>query len=368
MPTTPPQIIQQATRHAAHLERLKSGYVNDLMPLLETMQRNIIGRLASQDITAWTTRRLNKQLSAIAALMQGAYQGDIKDEWRRQVIELADYEAGFEARSLNQVAVNYDFDLPSATQLNTAVFTSPLHIAGASGGSLLEPFFDDWTDSQITRTTGIIRLGFAQGKTTSQVVSDIQHFGGLADQSRRSLEALARTSLQHAAIQARHQTWAANSDIIKGRIIVATLDAKTTEQCRSLDGTVWPLDSGPVSPFHPSCRTTEVAALDDRFKILSEGATRSSRDPVTGEVESVPAKQTYYSWLKNQPQDVQASIIGPTRAKLLTDGGLSSERFAELQLGKNFEPLKTITRGGKTITPLEQMRELEPVAFSRAGI
>lgn len=368
MPTTPPQLIQQATRHAAHLERLKSGYVKDLLPLLDSMQSNIIGRLASQDITAWTTRRLTKQLTAIGGLMERAYQGNIKDKWREQLLELADYEAGFESRSLNEIAVNYDFDLPSETQLKSAVFTEPLHVAGPDGGKLLESFYADWTDNQIKKTTGIIRLGFAQGKTTSQVVRDIRDFGGLADQSRRSLETVARTSLQHAANQARQQTWAANSDIIKKVRWVSTLDTRTSTICQSLDGTEYPIDSGPRPPIHPSCRSTTVAVLDDRFKVLEEGATRRDRDPVTGKVGSAPAKQTYYSWLKGQPQDVQESIIGKTRAKLLTDGGLSSERFAELQLGKNFEPLKTITRGGKTITPIEQMRELEPVAFSRAGL
>lgn len=49
--------------------------------------------------------------------------------------------------------------------------------------------------------------------------------------------------------------------------------------------------------------------------------------------------------------------IGTTRAKLLRSGGLSAERFAELQLGTNFQPLT-----------LDEMRRLEPKAFARAGI
>ena len=357
MPTTPRQLIEQSTRHAAHLERLKTQNVKDLLPLLSAMQKVIIGRLASQDITEWTTRRLNKQLTAINGIMEGAYRGPIKQLWDEQLMELADYEAGFEARSLNEIAVNYDFDLPSETQLRSALFTQPLSVEGAGGGQLLETFYDDWTDNQIKRTTGIIRLGFAQGKTTGEVVRDIRGFGGLADQSRRGLEALARTSLQHAAQQARQQTWAANSDIVKKVRIVSTLDSKTSTICRSLDGQEYPLGEGPRPPFHVNCRTTTVAALDDRFKVLEEGGTRRARDPETGEVESAPAKQTYYQWLKKQPQNVQESIIGPTRAKLLTDGGISAERFAELQLGRNFEPLT-----------LDEIRNLEPVAFSRAGI
>jgi len=82
----------------------------------------------------------------------------------------------------------------------------------------------------------------------------------------------------------------------------------------------------------------------------------------------VPANQTYYGWLKTQPAAVQDSIIGPTKGKLLRDGGLSSQRFSELQLGKQFQPLTLYGRdlpgGGREMG----MRELEPLAFQRAGL
>ena len=116
------------------------------------------------------------------------------------------------------------------------------------------------------------------------------------------------------------------------------------------------LKSENLPPYHYNCRTTTVAALDRSFDFLNRGETRAARNP-DGKIEKVPAKQTYYSWLKNQPKAFQESVIGTKRTKLLRDGGLSSERFAELQLGKSFEPLT-----------LKQMRELDPVAFEKAGI
>ena len=45
------------------------------------------------------------------------------------------------------------------------------------------------------------------------------------------------------------------------------------------------------------------------------------------------------------------------RGKLSREGGLTAERFAALQLDKNFKPLT-----------LDQLKELEPLAFDRAGI
>jgi len=71
----------------------------------------------------------------------------------------------------------------------------------------------------------------------------------------------------------------------------------------------------------------------------------------------VDAKQSYYDWLKTQDEHFQIDALGPTRAKLFRNGGLSAERFAQLNLGTNFEPLT-----------LAEMRKLEPKAFERAGL
>lgn len=127
--------------------------------------------------------------------------------------------------------------------------------------------------------------------------------------------------------------------------------------CRGLDGELFPIDSGPRPPAHYGCRSSAVPVLKKEFQLLSQGRQRSSRDPVTGEVGSVSAKQTYYGWLKNQPAKVQDSIIGSSRGKLLRNGGLTTERFTELQLHKNFKPMT-----------LKDMEKLEPTAFIKANI
>lgn len=66
---------------------------------------------------------------------------------------------------------------------------------------------------------------------------------------------------------------------------------------------------------------------------------------------------SYYDWLKQQPAAFQDKAIGPVRSKLFREGGLSIERFSELQLDRNFKPLTLL-----------QMKALEPLAFVRAGL
>lgn len=350
------QLIDQATRHAVHLERLKSGDVAQFDRFLRRMERYVVGQIAAENVTDWTLKRLNQQLAAIRGYLSEQYHGPVHDLWREQIMDLAQYEAGFEIRSMSQV-IQYDFTLPSSQQLTSAVFSRPLSVRGADGGKLLETFYDTWTDAQIGRVDGMIRMGYAQGQTTPQIVRNLRDFGGVFEQNRRGFEMMTRTALQHAANEARQATWERNSDIITGVRWVSTLDDRTTAQCAALDGQVFPADKGPRPPAHVGCRSTVVPELDRRFRALDEGGTRAARDPETGDIERVPARQTYYGWLKDQPADVQDSIIGPARGKLLRDGGLSAQRFADMQLGRRFEPLT-----------LDQMRQLEPLAFKRAGL
>jgi len=356
-------LITIATRHQSHYERLKSSEVKKFDEFLVTMERDIRNKLTSQDITEFTRSRLEKKLKQIGTLMRGTFE-EYKKVWRESVTDAADYEAGFEVRSLEKVVDDVEFAMPSDSQLTKAVFNTPLgDIGGPSGGSLLEPWFDDMTATEIKRVQGEIRLGYAQGETTSSIVRRIRgtkaanYADGALAITKRNADTITKTSLQHAAMQSRGEVWQKNDSVVKKRRIVATLDQRTSTICRSLDGQEFPLDKGPKPPFHPNCRTSETAVLADKYADLSRGRTRAERDPETGDIGRVSANKSYYEWLKTQPAKVQNSIIGPTRGKLLRKGDISAERFSELQLGKNFEPLT-----------LDQMRKIEPTAFDKAGL
>lgn len=123
------------------------------------------------------------------------------------------------------------------------------------------------------------------------------------------------------------------------------------KNCRSLDGQVFKFGKGPLPPLHIRCRSTVVEELSDEYSWLSEGATRSSAQGYQD------AQLSYYDWLKTQTADYQDEVLGPTRGKLLRDGGLSSEKFSALQLDRNFMPIT-----------LDEMKKRNPLAFKRAGI
>lgn len=79
--------------------------------------------------------------------------------------------------------------------------------------------------------------------------------------------------------------------------ILATLDLKTSDICRDMDGKEFKVEDAIVGinywPFHPHCRTTDVPVYEDDD--LSE-ETRVARDS-KGKSYTVPATLKYSEWL-----------------------------------------------------------------------
>lgn len=349
----------QVTRRQVLLERYKAEELRRLDDFLRDVDRALRERLGRVG-TEFQRGRLEVLLAELDTLMeaiQRPYQRDLFERAR----ELASHEAGLEARALAGLA-RFEAIIPPAAQLHAAVFSAPLGARGAGGGLLLEPFVSKWAEADRERVVGVIRRGAFEGRTTDQIIRDVrgtkarQFQDGILAVNRRNAATVVRTALQHVATQARMETLHANADILDGYEWSATLDGRTGEICRSLDGRVFELGKGPLPPAHPNCRSAIVPVTKSFRELgldiddLPPGDRASIDGPVDGSL-------SYYEWLKRQPAGFIEEAIGPTRAALLLKGGLSAEKFAELQLGRNFQPLT-----------LEEMRRLAPKVFERAGV
>ena len=355
-----PQYITLATRQQVLLDRLKSGEVAKFKPFLQAIERDLYMRLSAEDIDSYDAARIARLLAAIERDMRGIF-GEYTTQLTGDLVDIAAYAAEQEAKNIAFTVGSFEPVIPSAEQIRTAIFTAPLSVQGYHTGQLLEPWLESWTDDQVEYVNGVIQQGYYQGKSTAEIVRQLRGTAAQRNQNGsmalidRSNTTLVRTAIQHSAQVARDTFYDANDDLIRGVEWVATLDSRTSQQCRSLDGKRFPLKSGPRPPIHPACRSTTVPVLDPAFDVLGKGATRPSKGD--DGPERVSASTNYYQWLKTQPAEFQDVAIGQTRGKLLRNGGLSADRFAELNIGKNFEPLT-----------LDEMRRLEPVAFERSGL
>lgn len=354
MPTPRPSLAGIATRHQVFLERLKAGKAKDLASIFNEVDkqvRAITGKLEVDKLSDLSRTKLTAMLKELDQVNTETLNKGTKSLFD-DLQKLNAYEVGFELRTLEQV-VKHNFTAPNYAVAYSDALKQPL----SATGQLLETFVDGWTSGEVTRINNVVQKAWGEGWTVGDLTRSIRgtkalnYSDGIIATSRRNAEAVARTSIQHIASMGRAATWEANRDVILGYIYIATLDSKTTQVCRSLDHHHFKLGEGPMPPVHIGCRSTTIADLDPALDFLDEGATRASKDG------PVAADLSYYDWLKTQDSAFIKEAIGATRAKLFEDGGLTADEFAKLNLGRNFQPLT-----------LDQMQQLEPLAFKRAGI
>jgi hypothetical protein len=120
---------------------------------------------------------------------------------------------------------------------------------------------------------------------------------------------------------------------------VSTLDSRTSDICRSRDGMkfYWDDKTKPKPPAHFRCRSTTKPLLSPEFDFLQEGATRASSGDSGG--KPVPANQTYYEFLKNQPSAYQDEVLGKTKGLIFRNAGLSPEEFRKITVNDLGQPL-----------------------------
>jgi len=132
---------------------------------------------------------------------------------------------------------------------------------------------------------------FIRGASVDKTARD------LAERMEVSYSSAARIIRTESSFIANQATWDGYkaSGIVQKYEYLATLDSRTSEVCRSMDGKVFNLNEKEVGinypPLHPNCRSTVVPYFDDE----EDPGQRAARD-AEGEVYYVPGNMTYQEW------------------------------------------------------------------------
>ncbi|WP_299726824.1 minor capsid protein [uncultured Endozoicomonas sp.] len=349
-------MIDNAIKFQTLIEQLKSSEATNQNKVFKMLQKELRASIAAAENidTKARLKALQKELEqAMSSIL-----GDYATELNNRLELLAPEAANMEIAALSSVAPeSLTFATVDASALWSKTRNRALMVKGYSGELLLESFIKDWIKPEIQRINNAVTQAYLEGRTNRELIDAIlgtrsmQYRNGMLETSRRSADAIARTAIQHVASTTRQLTWEANQDVITAYQFNATLDSRTSATCRSLDGRVFDFGKGPTPPLHIRCRSTTIPVLSEKYDWLSEGQTRASKGGY------VSADESYYSWLKRQPESFIDGVLGNDRAKLFKNGGLNADQFAKLQLDKNFRPLT-----------LEQMRDIAPEVFKRAGL
>lgn len=150
-----------------------------------------------------------------------------------------------------------------------------------------------WSDRDklVTELRTKLAQAFIRGDSVERVARD------LAERMRVSYSNAERLVQTESAFFVGETTAAGYkaSGVVRKYEILATLDHRTSEICRSMDGRIFSLNEREVGvnypPFHPRCRTTVVPYFDDEINV----GERIARDK-KGMVYFVPGDMTYDEW------------------------------------------------------------------------
>lgn len=386
-------IYDAMVRHQTYLLRYSSHLRNLINELLGRTEESIaaillarLGKMVGIQRPV-ELARLNKTLEIIDAV-RGEAWGAATKAWMDESIALA-YQEPIMLQGILKTAIPVIIEttMPAARLLKAIVTTKPFE------GDVLKTWAERMKQDDLRRIHAAVQIGMTAGESMQVITSRVIGTGtllgtdGTTEMTRRQVQAVTRTSVMAIANAARQEYFKENKDILVGEQYVATLDARTTALCKSLDGQLYEPGTGPQPPMHFGCRSMRISAVDGGYlgdrpaksstekQLLREYSEQAGIDrpktraalpkghkgsydefkrkrvrEMTGQV---PSKTSYQEWLTTQTKEFQDNTLGITKAKLFREGKLPLTKFVD--------------RNGTELT-LSQLARTEKAAFKAAGL
>lgn len=162
----------------------------------------------------------------------------------------------------------------------------------ADGTNFSERIWGKYRPELVKKLHDGLTMNLIQGKSPDKLIDEITKQFNV---KRHQAENLVQT--EKAYFQSLAQKDAFNDLGVKEYEIVATLDNKTSDVCREMDGKHFNLEDfapgATAPPFHNRCRTATAPYFNDEFTVDEE---RAARDDSDGSYYSVPGNMKYQEW------------------------------------------------------------------------
>lgn len=197
------------------------------------------------------------------------------------------YKTAFEIQKGFGVATNF-------AKLDKKVVDKILVKPWASDGSnFSERIWGSHRAQLVNKLHEGLTLNLIQGKPPDNLIKEIVN---TFEADRKRAATLVFTEKAYFQSLAQHDSF--KNLGIEEYEIVATLDTKTSEICREMDGRHFKLSDYQIGltapPFHPRCRTATAPFFDDEFEDEVKRAARGEN----GDYYTVPANMKYDEWYR----------------------------------------------------------------------
>lgn len=335
--------VDANARHQLYVERLAATNANTLNPELKALAAYVRARLAAEGSTIPSKRVMREIIRDVKAKFSRTY-----DKWQNQTGKflngLADYETQFQTTLLDKETTD-DFTpvKPTNKSAKDSAKNTPLTV-GANGGAVaLNTMVGNFSKTETKKATALIEAGFYNGSSTSEIAASIagtrknRFKDGIMVNTKSNATAISKTGASHVSNNTKGIVYDENERAVKGWIVTAVLDNRTSKICRGLDGTrVARGEDFKEPPYHFNCRTVKRPWLREDLDAI-KGAERETIG-ASGEEFEGTGKQ-YYTWLKEQPAWFQDDILGGTEGKIFRNAGLTPQQFKTATIKRDGTPL-----------------------------
>jgi len=376
------ELYNQFTAHKIDLLRVEESMVGDVYSMFNDVQRDIWKRL-QYDYKVYTVtnkRQLSKLRQARLAKIHDNVGEAINDyrkkvqKWHDgQLVELIQGDLDFYADAVNS-AIGVDVMAITPAMPQIRAMASDMLIQGAQS----KEWWKGQADDIQNKFMRVVRTGMYQGEgmdvIARRIFDDKQVLRALSVSAegvvptlksvRRGINALVRTSVQTASAMARDEMYSENQDLFSGEEYVATLDARTTQMCRGLDGLQWDMEGygighsialiRPPMDTHWNCRSwlnpivktwDELSTVKverksgpkqdintifrEELKALGVPAEEADkrfiemRQSNSPDFKGLVAKQSYNKWLQDRPESFQRKVLGASKYEMYKSGKLN---------------------------------------------
>jgi hypothetical protein len=371
--------LDRALRHAHYVQRVGahdaalvvSFLRGEILPEVHAVLTREIAALQRGDFSgAQRVIRARKLESEIAEILgEGAAKIIGEEVGRAVVMARAEGQMLVEAAKesipkeiLDAAQFSLKTGIPPAEVLAAQIRAEPVV------GNTIKQWWEDLSDAAAREMARQVNIGLATGETLEEIMARVVSPGfsastpDVAAKMLRDAESIARTTAT-AASQAGRDAWTdANADLVKGVMLIETLDGVTCATCQALDGRLFERDKGPRPPHHPRCRGTTITIFKSWSELGIEGVddfTPTARSSMNGEV---PGTMTYAEWFKTQSPAFQREVLGPARYDLWKRGKVPIERFTDVRgrplRVEELEALERSVEAGAKLQPIKLPGEI----------